>query len=151
MKSVSLILFDVSTYIVPGSILLTAIFVVFSPDICDIVCIKDVMNSMKITTVTVFIAIAYLLGFLCYHLFRLYPNRKLDKFLKERNKDPFFDENADEMIQVNERFSINRKNVHYQELLIYIRHLSPENYAIIRRWGDLKAMSVNLIYISLWI
>jgi len=112
MKSVNLILFDVSTYIVHGSILLTAIFVLFSPDICEIVCIKDVINSMEITIVTVFIVIAYLIGFLCYHPFRLYPNRKLDEFLEKRNKDPFFDQNANEVIEVNERFSINRKNIH---------------------------------------
>lgn len=123
MENLDLSLFDIFGFIIPGSVILISIILIFN--FKRINEIPYFLNSISSTQLLFYVILAYIIGFIADNIsYWLYSF--LGPYLRWRSNYTF------------EQFSLeSRAKIHFE---------SPENFSIIERWNALKTFSYNLSF-----
>ena len=85
--NVNIILFDISTYIVPGGLVISSVLILLSPSICTLIDIQSVVNNVGFNTGVIFLFVSYIVGFVFYHFVRVGPNRVVEKCINKKTNN----------------------------------------------------------------
>ena len=126
MENIKFSVFDIFAYLLPGAIVLTAIFLFATPDIADVSQYLEVIEGLSFGAAIIIVFVSYIIG------------NVID------NPGSWFYYNVGCKIWGGSYLKNQHPTLSHAQQRALIREYSPENFIFIHTWKVLKAMSHNL-------